>query len=128
MKLALIYCSPDMYTHECKYIKTNTIEGNEEEIFDYYVNEWTTRAAVKMYTVDVEAGTVVLYKERLLPLKTKIVINAKKSSTSTRYSKPIYMDLLSPVTTGFVDDTFAAAPPSIGDVQADLIHNQGNNS
>jgi hypothetical protein len=79
MKLALFYMSKDMYSHDCEYTRTAKINQPEQDLFDYFVSEWGSgRAAIRMYIVDEETLTMTLAKELLRPLKTKIVINAKK--------------------------------------------------
>lgn len=81
MKLALFYMSFDMYSHDCEYIRAAKVNKPEQDLFDYFVSEWgSSRAAVRMYIVDEESLTMTLSKELLRPLKTKIVINAKKGA------------------------------------------------
>jgi hypothetical protein len=82
MKLALFYMSKDMYSHDCEYTRAAKVNQPEQDLFDYFVSEWgSSRAAIRMYIVDEETLTMTLSKELLRPLKTKIVINAKKVPT-----------------------------------------------
>jgi hypothetical protein len=82
MKLALFYMSKDMYSHDCEYHRAAKVNQPEQDLFDYFVSEWgSSRAAIRMYIVDEETLSMTLSKELLRPLKTKIVINAKKVPT-----------------------------------------------
>jgi hypothetical protein len=84
-----------MYSHDCEYHRAAKVNQPEQDLFDYFVSELGSgRAAIRMYIVDEETLSMTLSKELLRPLKTKIVINAKKVPSSPPASKPFSWDTL----------------------------------
>lgn len=107
MKIAIFYASPDMYTHECEYIRTNKMGSNTvEDLWTYYMSEWgASRAACKMYVFDPETMTTTLVMERTLPLKVKIVINGKVGAPKTEGKKYKPMFTPEPINSSYWDVT-----------------------